>query len=351
MRDYSMSRRAFLATAAGAAALAPHVEILAQPPRRSGMYVSLNGSLTRQMPWPDFVRLASKLGYGGVDVNFNAAKADGVEATRAMLKELNLAPAVCNLPVPYASADEAAFAEAMKQLDENARFANAIGLNRMMVVLSPSSQMPKAERRTFLKARLTPISEVLQRHEIRLGLEFLGVLSMRQNPKSPEPFIWTLPETVAFAKEIGPNIGAVLDAWHWHLSGGTVPEILGRGQGGDRPRPHLRREAGAGRGHPRQPPRHAGRGQHRPRRLPAGAEEDRLRGWHQPGAAWPHPGRDDAGRRGQARAGDDGRDDEESVGRKFEGRSSKFEVKVEVGNRKFEIEGPFAGRYTSKEPS
>jgi sugar phosphate isomerase/epimerase len=223
-----MSRRAFLATAAGAAALAPHV--LAQAPRRSGMYVSLNGSLTRQMPWPDFVRLASKLGYGGVDVNFNAAKADGVDATRAMLKELNLVPAVCNLPVPYASADEAALAEAMKQLDENARFANAIGLNRMMVVLSPSSQMPKAERRAFLKARLTPISEVLQRHEIRLGLEFLGVLSMRQNPKSPEPFIWTLPETVAFAKEIGPNIGAVLDAWHWHLSGGTVPEILAAGK-------------------------------------------------------------------------------------------------------------------------
>ena len=230
MRDRSMSRRAFLATAAGAAVLAPHVAILAQAPRRSGMYVSLNGSLTRQMPWPDFVRLASKLGYGGVDVNFNAAKADGVEATRAMLKELNLVAAVCNLPVPYASADEAAFAEAMKQLDENARFANAIGLNRMMVVLSPSSQMPKAERRTFLKARLTPISEVLQRHEIRLGLEFLGVLSMRQNPKSPEPFIWTLPETVAFAKEIGPNIGAVLDAWHWHLSGGTVPEILDAGK-------------------------------------------------------------------------------------------------------------------------
>ena len=50
------------------------------------MYVSLNGSLTRQMPWPDFVRLAAKLGYGGVDVNFNAAKTDGVDATRALLQ-------------------------------------------------------------------------------------------------------------------------------------------------------------------------------------------------------------------------------------------------------------------------
>ena len=35
------------------------------------------------------------------------------------------------------------------------------------------------------------------------------------------PFIWTLPETVALAKDCGPNMGAVLDVWHWHHSGGT----------------------------------------------------------------------------------------------------------------------------------
>ena len=39
-----------------------------------GMFVSLNGSLTRAMPWPDFARLAAKLGYGGVDVNLGAAR-------------------------------------------------------------------------------------------------------------------------------------------------------------------------------------------------------------------------------------------------------------------------------------
>jgi sugar phosphate isomerase/epimerase len=225
-----MRRREFLtrATLGGAALmLGPAAR---QGARSGGMYVSMNGSLTRQMPWPDFARLASKLGYGGVDVNFTAAKADGADATRALLKELNLKPAVCNLPVPYASPDEAAYQEALKQLPENATFANAIGLNRMMVVLSPASQMPKDERRTFLKNRLTPISEILAGANIRLGLEFLGVLSMRQNPKSPHPFIWTLPETVAFAKECGPNIGAILDAWHWHLSGGTVPEILAAGK-------------------------------------------------------------------------------------------------------------------------
>lgn len=199
-------------------------------PRRGGMYVSLNGSLTRQMAWPDFARLASTLGYGGVDVNFTAAKTDGVERTRALLKDLSIVPAVCNLPVPYASADEAEFTKSLAQLDENARFANAIGLNRMMAVLSPGSPTPKEERRAFLKARLTPIAEILARSQVRLGLEFLGPLYFRQ--KSPYPFMWTLPETLAFARECGANMGVVLDAWHWHHSGGTVPEIVAAGKSG-----------------------------------------------------------------------------------------------------------------------
>ncbi|HEY7497449.1 MAG TPA: sugar phosphate isomerase/epimerase family protein [Vicinamibacterales bacterium] len=224
-----ITRREFVARAAVAGAVLTAGRFaLAQAPR--GMYVSLNGSLTRNMPWPDFAALAAKLGYGGVDVNFNAAKAAGVDATRAMLDSLKLKPAICNLPVPYASADEAAFQDAMRQLDENAKFANAIGLNRMMVVLSPGSQTPKDERRKFLLGRLQPIAEILDRSKIRLGLEFLGPLYFRQNAKTPHQFIWTLPDTVAFAKECGANIGAVLDAWHWHHSSGTTAEIVAAGK-------------------------------------------------------------------------------------------------------------------------
>jgi sugar phosphate isomerase/epimerase len=224
-----ITRRDFLVTAASAGVTLAAGR-LAQAQSTRGMYVSLNGSLTRNMPWPDFARLASTVGFGGVDVNFSAAKTAGADATLAMLKELKLQPAICNLPVPYASPDEAAFQDALKQLDENAKFANAIGLTRMMVVLSPGSQTPKDERRKFLRDRLTPISEILGRSQIRLGLEFLGPLYMRQNPKSPHQFIWTLPETVAFAKECGPNIGAILDAWHWHHSGGTAAEIVAAGK-------------------------------------------------------------------------------------------------------------------------
>jgi sugar phosphate isomerase/epimerase len=218
---HELTRRTFIQQAACATALLASVKPASA---QSGMFLSLNGSLTRQMPWADFVRLAGKVGYPGVDVQLGPARKDGVEATLALFKEARVKPGVTNLPVQFAAADEAAYQSGLAQLEDNATFAAAIGCTRMMAVLSPSSNEPRDERRKFIIARLTPIAGILQKSGVRLGLEFLGPLMFRTRAK--EPFIWTLPETVALAKEIGPNIGATLDAWHWHHSGGTVADIL-----------------------------------------------------------------------------------------------------------------------------
>jgi sugar phosphate isomerase/epimerase len=195
------------------------------------MYVSLNASLTRSMPWPDFVRLAGKLGYGGVDVNLGAARKDGIDATRTLLAEAKVRPGIAGLPMQFATPDEAAFQEALKGLDEQVKFTAAIGLNRMMAVLSPGSPMPRAERHTFIKARVGAVAEVLQRSGVRLGLEFLGPLHFRtKSERSPYQYIWTLNDTVALATEIAPNVGVVLDIWHWHHSKGTADDILAAGK-------------------------------------------------------------------------------------------------------------------------
>jgi sugar phosphate isomerase/epimerase len=226
-----VTRRTFIERAACAGAALQALRQGSEGAARSGMYISLNSSLTRAMPWPDFVRLAGKLGYGGVDVNLAAARKDGVEATRALLAEAKVKPGITNLGLQFLGADEAAFQEGLKQLDENAKFAAAIGLNRMMAVLSPASPVPKEERYKFVKDRLAPIAEMLARSNTRLGLEFLGPLHFRTpSARSPHQFIWTLRETVALAKEIGPNIGVVLDIWHWHHSKGTVEDIGAAGK-------------------------------------------------------------------------------------------------------------------------
>lgn len=222
-----VTRRQFLECAAFGAGALSHVRGAAVS---DGIYVSLNGSLVnkpgRPLPWPDFVRLAGRVGYGGVDVNLSAAVENGMEATRALLAEAKVEPAIASLPLQFLTPDEAAFRKALDGLDQQAKFASAIGLDRMMAVLSPGSPVARDERHTFVKARLKPVAEILGASNVGLGLEFLGVLAFRTRPRAPHPYIWTLNDTVALANEIAPNIGVVLDIWHWHHSGGTVADIL-----------------------------------------------------------------------------------------------------------------------------
>jgi sugar phosphate isomerase/epimerase len=195
--------------------------------------VSLNGSLTPGVGGTDKIRLAAKTGYGGVDWDFGPARKEGVETTRAIFKELNIKPTIVSLPFPKPgvfAGDDATFREGLKNLADDAAFVSAVGCDRMMLVLSAASPRPRDEQRKLAVERLSAISEVLQKSNIRLGLEFLGPLYMRSGPgrggEPRHPFIWNLPETVALATDCGPNIGAVLDVWHWHHANSTVADIL-----------------------------------------------------------------------------------------------------------------------------
>jgi sugar phosphate isomerase/epimerase len=238
MRSF-LTRRDFLerATCAGALlAAGPRVDAAqgagAIAPAQGRMYVSLNGSVARGVGWPDLARLAARLGFGGVDWSLGPARTAGLDATRALFAELKIRPSIVNLPMarplPFGG-EQAVFDQALVQLADDAAFTAAIGCDRMMVVLSPTGPLPKEEWRKVVRDRMAAISQVLERSKIQLGMEFLGVQAFRAGRAGgppPNPFIWTLPETIALAKDSGPNIGVILDVWHWHHSGGTTADIL-----------------------------------------------------------------------------------------------------------------------------
>ena len=223
-----LTRRHFLLRAASGGALLAFARPAAGA---DGMFVSLNGSLVPGVSGEEKIRLAARVGYGGVDWDLGPAKAAGADATRALFRDLGIRPTIVSLPMqsPFAGGD-AEFAARLPQLAEDAAFAAAVGGDRMMLVLSPAFPLPKDEQLKIVRDRLAAIADVLQKARIRLGLEFLGPLYMRTGPGRDgaprHPFIWTLPETVALAAAAGPNIGAVLDVWHWHHSGGTIADIL-----------------------------------------------------------------------------------------------------------------------------
>ena len=229
----TLTRREFLQRTALTSATLAYVRPVAAA---DTMFVSLNGSVTRGVSGVDKARLAAQLGFGGVDWDFAPMKTAGVEATKALFAELKIKPAIANLPMarplPF-SGELPAFQQALTQLADDAAFSSAIGCQKMMVVLPASSPLPKDEQRKVARDRLAAISEVLQKANVRLGIEFLGVQQFRtQRPDGPptHPFIWNLPEAASLAKDSGANIGVILDVWHWHHSGSTIEDILAAGK-------------------------------------------------------------------------------------------------------------------------
>jgi sugar phosphate isomerase/epimerase len=217
-----MNRRDFLRKAAGAGAALGLANSAAGA--ATGMYISLNSSLvTGRLQWPDFARLAAKAGYGGVDVNLNGAMKEGLDATKALLAELKLRPAYSGFPVNPAR-DEDTFKRGMEGLEEQVKFAAAMGCARMVDTSwsAPPAGQTVAEYRKMLVGRFQAAGAVLVKYNVRCGFEFLGPLQFRSRLPS---FACLMNEMLDFAKECGPNYGLLLDAWHWHHSGATIEDI------------------------------------------------------------------------------------------------------------------------------
>jgi sugar phosphate isomerase/epimerase len=216
-----ISRRELL----GLLALAPAVGASAADRH---MFLALNSVLiSGRVKWPEFARLAAKVGFPGTDVALAPAMEAGATATRDLLAQLNVKPAVLDFPVEFRK-DDAAFEAGLPKLKEAAPFAAAIGCPRMVTYIMSSSPIPKDELRRTYKARFTECARILAGSNVRLGLEFLGPLHLRK--AFPHEFIWRMNEMLEFTKECGPNVGLLLDVWHWHHAGATTEEIIAAGR-------------------------------------------------------------------------------------------------------------------------
>ncbi len=225
MKDSTGTRRQRIAMLAGLPLLN---RSLAAASGQQHMFLALNSVLLNgRVQWPEFARLAAKTGFPGTDIMLAAAMKAGVEATNGLLNELHVKPGAIDLPVEFRK-DDATFEMALANLDDAARFAAAISCPRMVTYIMPSSDVPAAELRKTYKDRFTKIAGILAKHNVRLGLEFLGPLEFRT--KSKYEFIWRMSDMLAFAKECGENVGLLLDSWHWHWAGATTGDIEAAGR-------------------------------------------------------------------------------------------------------------------------
>lgn len=166
----------------------------------------------RGLSWADFVALAGQAGYDAIDVELDPVRQAGITATRELLARNRLKPACCGVPTEFRK-DESTFKAGMANLDEYARLAAELDCPRMATWVPPAYETPRDQMRETLRRRFTEIAKALAGHGVRLGLEFISPLHLRQ---SGHPCVWQMADMLALCHECGENVGLLLDCWHWH---------------------------------------------------------------------------------------------------------------------------------------
>ena len=175
----------------------------------------------------DAINAATLGGFDGVEINPREVavriEEKGAEAVRALYADAGVRPAAWGLPTEWRG-DEAAFQSSLRELPRLARAAAEIGCTRVSTYVLPSSdERDYDENYRFHVDRFTPVAAALAEAGCSLGLEFIGPKTLRDGKR--HEFIHTMDGMLEMGREIGPNVGLLLDCWHWYTSHGTVEDL------------------------------------------------------------------------------------------------------------------------------
>jgi sugar phosphate isomerase/epimerase len=140
------------------------------------------------------------------------------------LRTKGLVWGAAGLPVNFRR-DEAAFRDDLAKLPPLAKGLQRAGVTRVGTWISPNhQQLTYVQNFRQHAARLREIAKILGDCQLRFGLEYVGPKTSWTAAR--HPFIHTMAETKDLLAEINlPNVGFVLDSWHWYTAGETVEDL------------------------------------------------------------------------------------------------------------------------------
>jgi len=215
-----MTRRELLAAAACAFA-ARATEL--------GMQLNLScGSLGIHTTQKQAIEWAHRFGFDVVEADGGYLARIGDEERARLLdlmKSLRVGWSTAGVPFEYRE-DEAAFATGMKTLPEYAAALRRAGVERVTTWIMPShATRAYTANLRFHAQRLGAIARVLADNNLRFGLEYVAPQTLLLANRYP--FVHTMAEMKELIAEIGaPNVGLVLDSWHWYHAGDTAADLL-----------------------------------------------------------------------------------------------------------------------------
>ena len=147
----------------------------------------------------------------------------GAAGVLALFSKAGIHPAAFGLPTDWRGSEEN-WKQGLLELPRLAKAAQAVGGARTMTWIMPCSNERAFDfNYRFHVERFKPIARILADNDCLLGLEFIGPKTLRDSQKYP--FVHTMEAMLRMAHDIGPNVGLLLDCWHWHTSHGTVEEL------------------------------------------------------------------------------------------------------------------------------
>lgn len=227
------NRREFLRQSSliGMASLAPSFvfSLPVSPAEKRKFKMCLNpGAIGVKTNQKELLSLAEKHGFEAI-VAMPGAIADmsGKELSDFLdtMRDKQISWGSAGLPVEFRK-DEKSFRADLAQLPRLAAALQKAGVSRLGTWI-----MPTHAELTYLAnfrqhtSRLREVAKVLGHYGLKLGLEYVGPKTLMARDKYS--FIHTMQEARELIFEIGlPNVGLVLDSFHWFCAGETAADIL-----------------------------------------------------------------------------------------------------------------------------
>ena len=186
------------------------------------------GSIGVEITQEEAIALAHYFGYEAVQPN--GRELAGFSSTRLSelpgeLSAFGLVWAATGLGVDFRK-DETLFQAGLRNWSGEVKALQRAGVTRVGTWI-----MPTHDSLTYIQnfkqhvRRLREVAVIAEDHGMRLGLEYVGTKSLWSSKAFP--FVHTMVETQELIAEIGkPNVGFVLDSWHWWTAEESSPDIL-----------------------------------------------------------------------------------------------------------------------------
>lgn len=190
------------------------------------MKACLNATtLSNSLSFAEFVQVAGKAGFAGVEVRLGPIaemeREVGVAGVRDFFAGAGVVPAHCGLSASPIRPD-ADFQEGLKRAPAECELARALGIPTAMLVMPFRRDVGENDPARLVQ-KVRDVATVAQDYGIGITLEFLG-LHPPAGLRSTSPT--TLGQTLDFIERVGhSNVGPLIDSYHWHLGGSQLADL------------------------------------------------------------------------------------------------------------------------------